>query len=596
MKSLRSRINWSFLTLIGCSVMGTGLYLAWLLTSSYSQSLQRTVIQECEMLAGAVAWEEYYREPAQFQKQVNTIEDKLGVVITFFDRTGKTIGYSDFLRRIQVPDMRADVQQIVRQRKSIVTHTQDEYFHVLVPIIRNNHVVGAIRLSQSLLDIRHALYPVWLSLIGGLVIAYIIAAVASSRIAKGVSRPLEEITQVATDIANQKTHRRIRSIPITEKDEIGRLGNAINQMAQSLEVQMETIRKSERRLSSVIERMESGLLMVDVDGTVSVANRSFERFFGIPAADLNAMPFDQLTYPYDLSEMITECAETGTRIRREIHLYYPEERILEVNLAPMWVQANGVGVVAVFHDLTATRHLEQLRKDLVTNVSHELKTPITSIRGFTETLLEGAMEDRQTAEEFLRIIHRESLRLQRLVTDILDLSQIENKHFQLQIQEIDLMELIESVVQTMEEAIRSKQQTLQIEMTSIRVHVDPDRFKQVVLNLLSNANIYTPVGGWIKLWVGVENGNWMLRISDNGPGIPEADLPRIFERFYRVDKARSRGSGGTGLGLAIVKHLVEEHRGEIQVHSTVGEGTQFHLTFPRNLEGEAIKVLQEIRV
>ncbi|MGA9172993.1 MAG: ATP-binding protein, partial [Thermoactinomyces sp.] len=359
---------------------------------------------------------------------------------------------------------------------------------------------------------------------------------------------------------------------------------AINRMSHSLQKQMETIRKSERRLNSVIESMESGLIMVDPTGKVSLANRAFERMFSMPAADLIGHSYKKLSYPYDLSALITECAETGLRLRKEIHLYYPEERMLQAHLTPMWVEKNGVGVVVVFHDLTAIRRLEQLRKDFVANVSHELKTPITSIRGFAETLLDGAMNDRKTCEEFLQIIHEESLRLQRLIRDLLDLSRIESKQVHLKTEEISVESLIHSAQKMVKDQVHMKGQTLTVDIPEpFSVEVDPDRFRQILLNLLTNAIHYTPAGGNITVAARRRESDWQLIVKDSGIGIPEKDLPRIFERFYRVDKARARNSGGTGLGLAIVKHLVEVHQGEIQVESKVGQGTSFILTFPLSL-------------
>jgi two-component system, OmpR family, phosphate regulon sensor histidine kinase PhoR len=268
-------------------------------------------------------------------------------------------------------------------------------------------------------------------------------------------------------------------------------------------------------------------------------------------------------------------------MRHEIQIYFPEERMLEANLAPMWVERNGVGVVVVLHDLTAIRRLEQLRKDFVANVSHELKTPITSIRGFSETLLDGAMGDPDTCREFLQIINEESLRLQRLIGELLDLSKIESKQINLKRERIRIDQMVQSVMKTMEERFRAKQQAWSVKIAEpFEVEVDKDRFRQILLNLLSNASNYTPPGGRITVEVEKSDESWLCKVSDTGIGIPKEDLPRVFERFYRVDKARARDSGGTGLGLAIVKHLVEAHQGEIEVTSQIGQGTTFTLSFP----------------
>lgn len=577
MRSLRAKITGSFLLLIGCSVLGTGIFVALLLKSSYLDSLTGRLTKEGKMIAETIEWEKSLQDPRNFERQANIYGQTLGARVTFFDADGVVLGDSAEGKKLTGKSF-PEVKRALTNLNGEPTVIQNDLLHATLPVVRNGQVVGAIRVSMDLEEVNRSLEKVWLSLAGGLIIAYSLAAFFSSRIAGGVTRPLEEITQVAVDIAQKRIHKRVQQ---RGNDEIARLGQAINRMAHSLQKQMETIRKSERRLGSIIESMESGLIMVDSTGRVSLANRAFERMFGVPAADIIGVSYKRLTYPYDLTALITECAESGSRIRKEIHLYYPEERMLEANLAPMWVEKNGVGVVIVFHDLTAIRRLEQLRRDFVANVSHELKTPITSILGFAETLLDGALKDPDTCREFLKIIHDESLRLQRLIGDLLDLARIESKKLQLNLKTISVDSLIQSAVKTIEDQIRAKGQTLEVKIAEpFEIEVDPDRFRQIVLNLLSNAMTYTPQGGAITLEVNREQRRFILQVTDTGVGIPPEDLPRIFERFYRVDKARSRDSGGTGLGLAIVKHLVEVHHGEIDVKSKVGKGTTFTLSFP----------------
>ncbi|MBA4495510.1 two-component system histidine kinase PnpS [Paenactinomyces guangxiensis] len=585
MRSLRARITGSFLLLIGCSVLGTGIFVALLLKSSYLDSLTSRLVKESKMLAETIEWERSLKDPASFQHQADVYGKTLGARVTFFDAKGSVLGDSAEGTEKRVNGkMFPEVGQALRNQGTDPTEIRNDFLHAAQPVVRDGKVIGAIRISLDIEEVNQSLRRVWFSLAGGLIIAYSLAAFFSSRIAGGVTRPLEEITQVAVDIAQKRIHRRVQQ---TGNDEVARLGQAINRMAHSLQNQMETIRKSERRLGSVIETMESGLVMVDSTGRISLANRAFERMFGIPASDLIGGSYKRLTYPYDLSALITECAETGVRFRQEIHLYYPEERMLEASLVPMWVEKNGMGVVIVVHDLTAIRRLEQLRRDFVANVSHELKTPITSIRGFAETLLDGAMYDPDACREFLQIINDESLRLQRLIGDLLDLSRIESKELPIRMETIPVQTLVQSAVKTIEDQIRLNEQTLHVQIAEpFEIQVDPDRFRQIILNLLSNAMTYTPKGGSITLAVNRQKHHWTLRVSDTGVGIPEADLPRIFERFYRVDKARARDSGGTGLGLAIVKHLVEVHHGEIKVESTVGKGTTFTLTFPLDQKGE----------
>ncbi|WP_425437242.1 two-component system histidine kinase PnpS [Melghirimyces profundicolus] len=400
----------------------------------------------------------------------------------------------------------------------------------------------------------------------------------SSRIAYRITRPIEEITQVAVDIARNKLHRRV---PVKQRDEIGRLATAINRMAAGLRYQLETIRKNERRLTGVIETMESGLLMVDSEEKVTLANKAIHRFFNMKSPQLLNKPLPERAIFHDLHLLVKKCLDSGERVRDEIHLYFPEERIMEANLTPIYGEKGGMGVVAVLHDITAIRRLEKMRTEFVANVSHELKTPVTSLRGFAETLLDGAAEDPEMREEFLKIIQTESLRLERLISDLLDLSRIESRKMRLDLEEVNVGELIRRTGKTVEEQMRKRDLSFRVEVEEeFRVRVDKDRFSQILINLLSNAMAYTPAGGHVRLRAGKKEDHWWVQVEDTGIGIPEEDLPRIFERFYRVDKARSRESGGTGLGLAIVKHLVEAHEGKIHVESRVGKGTAITLSFP----------------
>jgi two-component system phosphate regulon sensor histidine kinase PhoR len=230
----------------------------------------------------------------------------------------------------------------------------------------------------------------------------------------------------------------------------------------------------------------------------------------------------------------------------------------------------------VFHDITELKRLEQMRKDFLANVSHELKTPITSIKGFSETLLDGAMEDRKLREYFLTIILKESDRMQNLIADLLDLSKIEQQGFKLQMGNVNLKMLLEEIEVMLRGKAANKTIDLQLQAAQdVTIPGDPHRMKQIFLNLISNAIVYTPAGG--RVVVSLETSHhWVsVKVSDTGIGIEKAEIPRIFERFYRVDKARSRNTGGTGLGLSIVKHLVEAHRGLITVESDVGVGTTF---------------------
>jgi two-component system sensor histidine kinase VicK len=243
---------------------------------------------------------------------------------------------------------------------------------------------------------------------------------------------------------------------------------------------------------------------------------------------------------------------------------------------------NPEGIIAVLQDITEQQRLENMRKEFVANVSHELRTPLTSIKSYSETLLDGALEDREIAEKFLGVINAEADRMTRLVKDLLQLSRLDNQQLKWNFEEISLVELVKNTVERMELEARTRRQTLECFVLGDIPYIEADygRIEQVVFNVLGNAIKYTPEDGKVTVYVGKIYNDVYFKVTDTGIGIPESDLPRIFERFYRVDKARSREMGGTGLGLAIAKEIVEAHAGIITITSQPGTGTEVTVRLP----------------
>jgi len=269
-------------------------------------------------------------------------------------------------------------------------------------------------------------------------------------------------------------------------------------------------------------------------------------------------------------------------VTEEIAVNMPEEKILKVNGVPIVRTDRFEGAILVFHDITELRRLEQIRQDFVANVSHELRTPISSIKGYAETLLEGALEDKDNAREFLSIIYQDSNRLANLINDLLDLSKIESGKMKMNFIPLEPVSMIRRAVAIMENQAQARSIAIKLNLTPDlpKIKADETRFSQVMINLLDNAIKYTPENGSVVITANVVNNALQIDVADTGIGISEKDLPRIFERFYRVDKARSREMGGTGLGLSIVKHIVQAHAGHVRVKSEPGLGSTFSFTIP----------------
>jgi len=326
-----------------------------------------------------------------------------------------------------------------------------------------------------------------------------------------------------------------------------------------------------------------GVLAVDAHDHLLLLNQSVRAMFRLGPRLGEGKPFLEVIRNADLLDLLRACREArGEMVSRELSLTTPVERILDVHALPLRVGGEGTGVLMVLHDVTQLRRLERVRTEFVANVSHELRTPLTAIRGYLETLLEGGLDERDTARRFLEIVSRHTERLGRLLDDLTDLSNIELGKVALELEPTELGEALEAVVAIIEPRAAGKGVSLAADLPPDlpRVLADGDRLTQILINLLDNAVKFTPAGDRVTVTAAVQDQMVEIAVADTGIGIPSTDLPRITERFYRVDKARSRELGGTGLGLAIVKHLVQAHGGELSIESDAGKGTTVRFTLP----------------
>jgi two-component system, OmpR family, phosphate regulon sensor histidine kinase PhoR len=594
MHKFRVRLTFIFMMLIGSSVLLAGLFMAKLLENSYKEALVINMEREIRLIMANLDWNRsgseeeitrYYTDQARFMRK------SADARVTIIRADGMVIGESDedpnlmnnHLDRAEVRQAQLEgVGESVRFSKTL----GHNMLYVAMPIQKNNQIYGYLRLATDLVEVETAVRKLWLFLLLGLGLLFIVAGIISYRIAYGLTRPFEKMTRVARQISNMNYQSRVT---IRTKDEIGDLGHAINTMADSLQFQMNRILENEGKLKSVLENLMSGVMMIDKDEQIALLNRKAEEILGFSSEELLGRKFHKAKQQFEFTQLIEECIHSEEHIRDEMVFYFPEERILEINLSPMF-QANDefAGILIVLHDITAVRRLERMRSEFVANVSHELKTPIAAVKGFAETLLAGALNDKETARSFLQIIFDESERLNRLIGDILELSKIESKRIPLQFSPVHVKSFMENTLQMLRAEASKKRISLELQAEDdIYMEADEDRLRQIVINLLSNGIAYTPEGGKVKVKViplytdgGKDPDQIRFIIADTGIGIPKKDLPRIFERFYRVDKARSRSSGGTGLGLSIVKHLVDLHKGHIAVDSETGAGTQFIIDLP----------------
>jgi len=420
------------------------------------------------------------------------------------------------------------------------------------------------------------------------VTAYHLAALAAAgligvallfALAARLSRPLAALTETARRVAGGDLHERVW---VRGEGEMAELTTAFNAMVDQLQDTIGSLSRERTRLEMILTQMADGIIVTDQGGRIIRFNPAAEHFFTASAAQALGASVATATLHHDLAEMVERTLTQGLVTSGEIQVIQPEERFLEVYVAPL-EGPNGTrqGAVAVLHDLTPVKHLENVRRDFVANVSHELRTPVASIRAMAETLLSGAGEDEELRPRFLTRMVQHTERLTNLLDDLLELAHMESGQREWRRKRLNLKEAVAQAVDKLEPRAAAKNQAVHCEMApELTVTADPEGLQQVLLNLLDNAIKYTPEEGQIRIVAQRDNGQVKITVADTGIGIPQRDQRRIFERFYRVDRARSRELGGTGLGLSIVKHIVEAHGGRVTVESELGRGSRFTVILP----------------
>lgn len=437
---------------------------------------------------------------------------------------------------------------------------------------------GFVRLAIPVTEVHQTLLGVFSRVLIGFLLALSIFIILSWRMSEKITEPIERITQAAQKIAHGNLEERIH---VYSNDEIGTLSRMFNLMAFQLSETICNIKDEKERLATILENMADGLIALDGTQKVILVNPTAAKMFGIKEEDSKGKPIIELSRNQHLVEAVKRAVETKDVVEMEIQLVFPQEMTLHTHIAPIVGHDELQGMVLIFTDITELRRLERVRTEFVGNVSHELKTPLTSIKGYVETLLDMEIEQ-PVVNKFLNVIGKESDRLSRLIGDLLDLSRLEAKR-NTQLIPTRLQDVMDNVTTILQSEAEKKAITLKIFIPPLlpRVMGIEEQLNQVFINLIENAIKYTPEGGRVVVSAEADE-NWVtLRVVDNGVGIPPEDLDRIFERFYRVDKARSRQAGGTGLGLSIVKHIVKGHGGDIWVESKVGVGSLFTVKFQR---------------
>jgi two-component system phosphate regulon sensor histidine kinase PhoR len=526
-------------------------------------------------------------DDAYLDEFVKKYSEKTGLRITLINESGDVIGESDsdkydmnnHLNREEVANALATHEIYTSMRYS---ETLDAYYFYVATTIETDDFNGVLRTATQVNEMNSIVFDMLQTIMFGILIGSGFAILIAFFITKKLMNPIDELTEAAKKFAEGNYENKIY---INQKDQIGQLADAFNSMTQKLKSNLWQLEHKNAELESILTSMSNGILVVNNDYKVTLYNNKFIELFNVSDVDIKGKLFFEVTRNYVIFEMIEKSLEqrefivTETKIKQDKG--YKTYLIYVNPIQSKEDDSHSLGVLLMVQDVTQIRKLENMRTDFVSNVTHELKTPLTSIRGFVDTLKNGAIDDKTVAMRFLEIIEIEAERLQTLIQDILSLSEIEGTIGDKNISPTNIGEVIQEVVTILEPKAKEKDIAILVEIEENMnfMPCNRDRIKQLFINLVDNAIKYTEKGR--VLITCKEEFKWLLiTVEDTGIGIESKHIPRLFERFYRVDKGRSRKMGGTGLGLSIVKHITELYSGRLSVESEVGKGTIIKVRFP----------------
>jgi two-component system, OmpR family, phosphate regulon sensor histidine kinase PhoR len=589
---LASRITFILLamTAIGMGVMG--LYVTRALETPLVEYLTASMVRDARLIHDAMLPYVSQGTPiGAVQELAHHYGTMLGseARVTVIAVDGTVLGDSERdlgeVRRManqgDRPEVRAALAGGIGSHLRRAQQRQRETLYVAIPLADAGQIKGVLRIALPLTAVSEAATSVHQTVAIGALLAFAVVLAVGLFLSRRVTRPVTEMQSIARWMAEGDFAQRV---PISGTDEIAGLGQTLNLMAERLNEKIHDLEGERAKVAAILDSMVEGVIAIDQRGRIVLMNHAARWIFDLGKAPVEGRPLLEIVRHKEILDLVADGRSLdveGAR-RREIELGPPVDRILDAHASAIALAPSGQGILLVLHDVTELRRLERVRTEFVANVSHELRTPLTSIRGYLETLLDGALDEPAHAHRFLEIAHTHAERLSRLVDDLLQLSDIETGKLIMKSTPLQLHEVAADVVAFFEKQAAQKSLSLVNNVPSdIQVQADWDRLTQIFVNLVDNAVKYTPERGGITLGAGHgAHGFVHVWVADTGIGIPSTDLPRITERFYRADKARSRELGGTGLGLAIVKHLVQAHGGELWLESELGKGTTVNFSLP----------------
>ncbi|MGP0628457.1 two-component system histidine kinase PnpS [Nitrospina sp. 32_T5] len=595
-KTLHHQIYLSYLLLTFIALGAIG----WYSLSSLHDFLYERTFQDLEARANLVRTQTRDLFRSGNHNRLRQLADELsragGMRVTVITVKGNVI--ADSHRDPSQMDNHATRPEVVKALKGghgssqRYSHTvKEELMYVAVPYRHNGQVTGVVRTALPLTLIHETLEGITYKIaLAGLVIA-LIATPISLFVSRRISRPLLAMKEHAERFASGDLRSRIH---VEGPQDIDNLADALNTMAAQLDDRIRTITAQHNEQEAILASMVEGVIAVDSDEAIISINQSAAEFLEVRVEDAQGRSVPEVFRHSQIQQFIRKALKSREPVESDLVLDRPDNEWYLQAVGTVLKDAGDttIGAVIVLNDVTRLRRLENMRRDFVANVSHELRTPITSIKGFVETLLSGALNEPDNADRFLQIVARQADRLNAIIDDLLSLSRIEqdSEREGIVIKETGLRQLLETAIQQCNARALEKNIVIELDCDpELKVALNPPLMEQAVVNLVDNAIKYSGEDTTVRVAAAAAHQQVVVSVKDQGRGIESEHLPRLFERFYRVDKARSRQMGGTGLGLAIVKHIAQAHGGKVSVKSKVGEGSVFHIHLPVGDAGRAVE-------
>ena len=553
------------------------------------QSVESDLFQKLEVVARFVELEMRTAwaggDDAAIQAVVDAKRETGDVRLTVVDTSGRVVADSGTNPRtmdnhLARPELVAAFAGRTGTSMRYSTTVSRTMMYVAIPAYRGDEIIGAVRAAVPMDDVLHILSAIRKRVIVAALVLLGIAALASYGVARSISRPVEQMSDAAERFVRGERHVRF-AMPDTA--ELARLSASMTTMKEHLERDIGTIDRLLKEQRSVFQGMHEGVLFIDDDGRVADLNVAAANMLGVPMEKARGRQLIEIVRSLPLEELVQRVATTSAETEADLTLHGATDRLLHAHGSVLRMEGQEKpGALIVLSDVTRLRQLESIRRDFVANASHELKTPVTSIKGFAETLL--SLDDLgPDARRFVEIIDRQADQLAALIDDLLDITRLEyaQRREDLDMEEVSISSVIEGAIEFCRHEAGHQSVTIEANVPEdLAAAVEPQLLQRAISNLLDNAIKYGGDGKTVRVSATVDGSHVIISVQDEGPGIAAEHLPRIFERFYRVDKARSRKLGGTGLGLSIVKHVAQAHGGDVSVESTVGAGSVFTIRLP----------------